>query len=68
MSTTEPSSSGSNPAAVRKNNSVRFRGEEFRSVYLEVLVDGHPVDCLLHTGSEATLILENLVREYQRNL
>ena len=44
VSATEPSSTGSNPAAVRKINSVHFRGEESRRVYLEVLVDGHPVD------------------------
>ena len=62
MSTTEPNFASSNPAAVRKNNSVHFRGEESRRVYLEV-VDGHPVDCLLDTGSEVTLIPGNLVRE-----
>ena len=63
VSATEPSSAGSNPAAVPKNNSVHFRGEESRRVYLEVLVNGHPVDCLLDTGSEVTLIPGNLVRE-----
>ena len=63
MSATEPSSAGSNPAAVRKNNSVHFRGEESRRVYLEVLVDDHPLDCLLDKGSDVTLFPGNLVRE-----
>ena len=66
VSATEPSSAGSNPAAVRKNNSIQFRGEESHRVYLEVLVDGHPVYCLLNTGSEVTLIPENLVRELHK--
>ena len=48
----------SNPCVsfVENANSVRANGKNSRKVYLEVLVDGEPVDCLLDTGSEVTLI------------
>ena len=42
-------------------NSVRANGNNSRKVYLEVLVDGEPVNCLLDTGSEVTLIPGSLV-------
>ena len=32
-------------------------------VYLEILLNGNPVNCLLDTGSEVTLIPGSLVQE-----
>ena len=48
---------------VRENRSVTAVGPNARRVYLEVLIDGEPVDCLLDTGSEVTLIPSRLVTE-----
>ena len=48
---------------VEKANSVRANGKNSRKVYLEVLVDGEPVDCHLDTGSEVTPIPGSLVQE-----
>ena len=39
-------------------------GPDARSVYLEVMIDGEPVDCLFDTGSEVTLIPSLLVTEF----
>ena len=44
-------------------NGVRDNGKNPRKVYLKVLVDGKPVDCLLDTGSEVTLIPGSLVKD-----
>ena len=38
-------------------------GEDSRLVYLEILVDGNPVNCLLDAGSEVTLTPRRLVQE-----
>ena len=38
-------------------------GEDSRRVYLEVLVNGNPTNCLLDTGSEVTLIPGSLMQE-----
>ena len=38
-------------------------GPNARTVYLEILIDGEPIDCLLDTGSEVTLIPSRLVTE-----
>ena len=48
---------------VRENRSVTAVGPNARRLYLEVLIDGEPVDCLLDTGSEVTLIPSRLVTE-----
>ena len=48
---------------VENANSVRANGKNPRKVYLEVLVDGKPADCLLDTGSEVTLIPGSLVQD-----
>ena len=40
---------------VREIRSMTAVGSNARMVYLDVLIDGEPVDCLLYTGSEAKL-------------
>lgn len=44
---------------------MRATGRNPRKVYLDVLVVGKPVDCLLDTGSDLTLIPGSLVQELQ---
>ena len=39
--------------SMRKNSGVRFSGRH--TEYLEILVDGNPVNCLLDKGSVVTL-------------
>ena len=39
-----------------ENNGVHSRQEDPRRVYFEVQVDGNPVNCLLDTGVEITLM------------
>ena len=41
---------------VQNSNSVRSRGIAGRRVYLEIVIEGTPIDCLLDTGSEVTFI------------
>ena len=41
---------------VERANCVQAVGRNLRKVYLEVLVDGQRVDCLLDTGSEVTIV------------
>ena len=48
---------------VRENRTVNAVGPNARRVYLEIIVDGEPIDCLLDTGSEVTLIPARLVTE-----
>ena len=51
---------------VENANSGRANGKNPRKVFLEVLVHGKPVDCLLEIGSEVTLILGSLVQELSK--
>ena len=48
---------------VQNSNSVRSRGIAGRRVYLEILMNGKPIDCLLDTGTEVTLIPGYLAQE-----
>ena len=58
-----PRSSGPAGPPVENANSVLAIGKNRCKVYLEVLVKGEPVDCLLDTGSEVTIIPWSLVQE-----
>ena len=53
---------------VRENRTVNAVGPNARRVYLEIVVDGEPIDCLLDTGSEVTLIPARLVTECRKDL
>ena len=55
--------SGSGVELVANNHSARLPQVESQRVYLEVLLDGELVDCLLDTGSEATLVSGYLVQK-----
>ena len=48
---------------VRENRTVNAVEPNARRVYFEIVVDGEPIDCLLDTGSEVTLIPARLVTE-----
>ena len=48
---------------MQNSNSVRSRGIAGRRVYLEILLNGKPIDCLLDPGSEVTLIPGYLAQE-----
>ena len=50
------------------NHSARLPHGESRRVYLEVLLDGELVDCVLDTGSEATLVPGYLVQKLPKRL
>ena len=46
-----------------RSRALTAYGKNPRKVYLEVLVDDEPVDCLQNTGSEVTIIPRSLVHE-----
>ena len=48
---------------VRENRTVNAVKPNAHRLYLEIVVDGEPTDCLLDTGSEVTLIPARLLTE-----